>query len=416
MPKQPLTLILLHLFFITCINPVVLASTIRSTSGNIDFDSNNDTSSEMTLSSSGLGIGVSSPSANLHVSGNGIVSNDLIIGTTVNTSHSTLHINGTIGYSMQSVATGSNTINSSIVIADTSTGNIFLVLPAPDNTVGSMITIKRVSTSNDLHLSAGGGNIEGSGSSVFIGAGNLAYFTLINTGSGWTILNSSETIDTSAELASSNVFLWWKLNESSGSVATDGSSSGRGGNLSNNHSFSGNSYTATPLSPGLNLDDWDDTVASGNVTFPNSGYTYALWSKYNFSSTDTITFEPEIAGPAGFVWASGNSFIHKSAYHQLADNSYVTTQLSSTLSANTWHHVAVTWNGSTVSLYLDGSLESGNSAGSWTGNAVSSSNVELTNPGLSENDVYYTDDLRVYDYALTPDEVLILYGTGNPSP
>jgi hypothetical protein len=82
---------------------LLFASSIKSTTGNINFDSNNNESNEMQLNSNGLGINVSDPSANLHVGGNGIISNQMTIGTTVNTSNSTLHINGTIGYSVDSI-------------------------------------------------------------------------------------------------------------------------------------------------------------------------------------------------------------------------------------------------------------------------------------------------------------------------
>ncbi len=369
----------------------------------------------MSISADGLGIGTSSPAANLHVSGNGIVSNKLVVGDTTNTSSSTLHIAGTLGFSVQSLTAGSNVIDRSVVLADSSSGNVFLILPAPDSTVGSVITIKRVSTLNEINLSGGGGNIEGSTSVINIGAGNLSYITLVNTGTGWTFLNTSEPIDTSSELAGSNVFLWWALNETSGNSVNDSSNSGRGANLTNDLLFSGNSVTG-PLNGALHIDEWNDTVLSDNLTYPDKGYTYALWSKYSRGSEDDITFQPEISGPAGFVWASSNAFIHKSAYHQLSDNTYVTTQLTSTLSANTWYHMAVTWNGGNVSLYLNGNLQSGNAAASWSGNVVATSNVELTNPGLVETDQYYADDLRVYDYALKAEEVLILYGTGNPNP
>jgi len=131
---------------------------------------------------------------------------------------------------------------------------------------------------------------------------------------------------------------------------------------------------------------------------------------------DTITHEPDVSGAAGFVWASGNDFLHKAAYHQLSDNTYVTTSLPVSLSANTWYHLAVTWNGGNVSLYLNGDYQSGNTASSWSANVSSSANVKLTNPGLVESNQYYADDLHIFNYALSAEKIKVLYGTGNPSP
>jgi hypothetical protein len=121
---------------------------IRSITGNIHFDSNNDSTNEMTLNQNGLGIGVSSPSANLHVTGNTIISDSLTIGSTVNTSKSTLHINGTLAYDLQNVSTGNTTVTSSIVLADSSSGNITLGLPILSESFVQQIKIKRIILQN----------------------------------------------------------------------------------------------------------------------------------------------------------------------------------------------------------------------------------------------------------------------------
>ena len=52
---------------------------VKGDSGTIRFDSNSDRNPEMILNSTGLGIGIT-PTANLHVSSNAILSGDLKIG------------------------------------------------------------------------------------------------------------------------------------------------------------------------------------------------------------------------------------------------------------------------------------------------------------------------------------------------
>lgn len=385
--------------------------------GDVDFDVDNDDSPEMTLTENGLGIGTSSPGANLQVNGNAIITGDLVVGGTNNISNSNLHINGTIGYSIQSVAAGGNAVTStSMVLADTSTGNVTLQLPDAQSNANLVLTIKRTSDQNTLFLAGGGNYIEGYSTMRFL-SGNYTSITLVNNGSDWHILdyNNDDLADQLDEVSTDNLVLWWKLDETSGNIVTDYSSAANlSGNLSNSHLFSGNTVTGV-LGSALTLDDAEDTVihvASSNLDYQS--YSYSIWSKYTANSTDTIVTEPDITGRAGFVWASGNSFYHMAAYHQLASGNYVSTniQSTSTLSANTWYHIAVTWNSSTdnLQLYLNGSLESGNIADSWR----AGSNIVLTNPGTHLTSEITHDELRFFNSALEPGDVEALYYSGSP--
>ena len=73
------------------ISPLFLNADIKSTSGEIEFDVQSDQQAELTLNSTGLGIGTS-PSGNLHVNGNSILSDQVYIGEA--TGSSNLNING----------------------------------------------------------------------------------------------------------------------------------------------------------------------------------------------------------------------------------------------------------------------------------------------------------------------------------
>jgi hypothetical protein len=237
-------------------------------------------------------------------------------------------------------------------------------------------------------------------------SGNLTAVTFVNTGSSWVTLSSSEELNTD-EIASSNLILLWSLDEISGNVIADGSSYSHGGNLTNNHSFSGNSV-AGPISNALHLDDELDTALYDDGSLSSNAYTYMLWSKYHTGSTESFPYKPHTTGKAGFVWASGNSFFHKSAFHMLSNGNYVSTKLTSELTANTWHHIAVSWDGSTVSLYLDGYLESGNTAATWS----AASNIEVTNPGLTADYQSYADDIRFYNKSLNAFEIYAMFALG----
>jgi hypothetical protein len=209
---------------------------------------------------------------------------------------------------------------------------------------------------------------------------------------------------------SDNLFLWWALDETSGTTASDSSTQGRTGSLSNGQIFSGNSVSAA-VGTGLLLDEYLDYASAAALTLASgNGYAYSLWAKYNWGSEDSLDTEPVIEGTAGFVWASGNLFYHKSAYHQLTDTSYVTTPMTGTLSANTWYHIAATYNGNTISLYLDGVFQSSNTAISW----ANTSEVRLTNPGVQTSGNSSLDQLKFYNEPLSAVQIQSLYLEGSP--
>jgi hypothetical protein len=382
-------------------------ATVKSATGNIYFDANSDSTPELTLNSTGLGIGIS-PAANLHVAaGNTLISDSLIVGGTSNPSSSNLHIHGTMGLLPDTFGAGGNAIARSLVLADTSAGNVTLILPDISSSVGSLIVVKRTSLLNQLFISGAGNTIDASSTLAFM-AGNLTSLTLFNGGSSWYLMSLSKN-ENPVETAASNLFLWWKLDESSGNTISDSSGLSRSGVLTHDHTFDDDSYEGAAATA-LHLDDPDDEglYSGGNIS--SAAYSYALWAKYSAASSDTIRYEPEIEGTAGFVWASGNALFHKSAYHQISGGSYVTTALTSELSADTWYHSAVTWTGSLLSLSLNGVSQSGNTAASWTG----ASNISLTNPGTTYDNELSSDDLRFFDTALSEDEIRSLFYAGNP--
>lgn len=379
---------------------------VTGTSGNIVFDIDDNGTGEAILDGTGLGIGTLTPDANLHVMGNAITTGTLVVGGNTNPGSDNLRIQGTISQGVQWVSAGTNNINSSIVLADTSSGNVDLYLPN-SLSLGTPITIKRTNTSNDVILRDSSANIE-SAITTTLGAGSLSYFKVFKTNDEWVILDGNDSI-TDVTVATANLFLWWGLNESSGNVSMDSSANGRSGNLTNELNFSGNT-TSGPMKTALAWTDSDATVLSEGHTLPTTGYTYALWSRYNLGSEDTLSIEPNIEGSAGFVWASGNALYHRSAYHEETSGNIISTQLNSTLSANTWYHIAVSWDGSALSLYLNGIYESGNTAVDWS----SGSNLEITNPGVNTSNEFAADDLRFFNKAISASEIRALYNAGNP--
>ena len=86
---------------------------------------------------------------------------------------------------------------------------------------------------------------------------------------------------------------------------------------------------------------------------------------------------------------------------------------ASSLTTGTWHHVVGTFDGTTISIYVDGALA--HSKDSSLGAILSSGafylGLEARNGGYFEGKL---DEVRVYHRALTDDEVLEHYHTTNP--
>jgi len=117
---------------------------VLSTTDQIKFDSNDNGQHEMVLDNTGLGIGINlTPTANLHVSGNSIISGQMSVGGS--TGQSNLNINGSLGFSSQDVSDNVILGGTSYIFADASSGNIILTLPASESYLGRVYVIKKVS-------------------------------------------------------------------------------------------------------------------------------------------------------------------------------------------------------------------------------------------------------------------------------
>lgn len=233
-------------------------ASISSTTGNIHFDINNTT--QMTLNSNGLGVGTSSPSSNLYVQGNTIISKTLSIGNT-NSSQSNLHIHGTLGYSLKKLSSSANVENYSYILADPATGgaNITLNLPYAGNVDGQIMTIKQISTGNSVTLQSPGSTIDGR--SLLVSTGNsMGHISLISSANQWFTLSSSSDWSQETIQSISGLSMWYDAADLDGDGTEEGSqesgySTATGGNIVQWSDKSGNNYHL-----------------SGNGTYPTPGY------------------------------------------------------------------------------------------------------------------------------------------------
>jgi hypothetical protein len=141
----------------------------------------------MIFNATGLGLG-SSPSTNLSVSGNGILSSSLSVGSSSQGS-ANLWLSGTLGVSYESATDNVTLGGHSLVFADSSSGNLTLTLPDATTMTGRLYKIKKIGASNNIQI-FGTPSIDGNGSVVLV-SGSRGYVKVMSNGTEWWALEMS---------------------------------------------------------------------------------------------------------------------------------------------------------------------------------------------------------------------------------
>ena len=195
---------------------------------------------------------------------------------------------------------------------------------------------------------------------------------------------------------------WWKFDETEGRNAGDSSTNNNVGTLVGNPQWQ---PSAGKIGGALVLDGFDDYVDCGNDSSLDitKQITVAAWVKMNDAGNSQ--FQPYITKgdyTYGLKHHSRNVIefdIYDDGFWQVAhfpvDSSF----------NDVWHHVAGTYDGNKLKLYVDGKLEVttayAGSIASGTYNLNIGSNSEAR--GRFYNGAI--DDLRVYNYALSEKEI-----------
>ncbi len=204
-----------------------------------------------------------------------------------------------------------------------------------------------------------------------------------------------------------NLRAHWKLNESSGTSASDSTGNGYTGTVTG---------TATWTSGMINncfSFNGSTKIEIGNLLGNPASLSVACW--VNITASDSAGAEAislgdyvvlrvhnvSDGGPTGSIYIGGSTWVNV-----ITTTSYVGTG---------WHHFVLTFDdsGNSVKLYIDGALAASNTTSSsivWTGLG---SATRIGRHGNTRTDLDLTglvDDARVYDYALSAAEILDLYG------
>lgn len=182
-----------RLFFLCLfINCYQLCADVISLSGEILFDVESDGQSEMILNQNGLGISTLNPSQSLDVQGNAIIGG-LTIGSSSSGS-SNLHLNGTYGFSLQSISSNATLGEHSIIHVDSSSDNVTVTLPYAGNVIGRQYIIKKTSSSNEVIVVPGPGDVlDQSFYNVLVSGAKGSIEVMSTATAQWYILSSTSS-------------------------------------------------------------------------------------------------------------------------------------------------------------------------------------------------------------------------------
>lgn len=198
---------------------------------------------------------------------------------------------------------------------------------------------------------------------------------------------------------------YWKLNEGSGTTASDSSGNGNTGTLTN-----GPTWTSGKLGGALSFDGVDDYVDAGNLNldWTNINFTAEAWASLNAGTPNNyrgIVGNRFGAGGANW-WTLGTPSANIIAVE------YTTGGLIQTNFAPVgagWNHYVVVKEGTTIKIYINGVFNTSGSIGA-------------TNIGGITNEfrvgIWYAysqiwngliDEVRIYNRALSAAEIAAIY-------
>jgi hypothetical protein len=196
---------------------------------------------------------------------------------------------------------------------------------------------------------------------------------------------------------------WWKFDESTGSTASDSSGNGNNGVLKGNPVWKpqgGKTGGAIELS---GKGDYVEISNEANFDI-NDQITVSAW----VNITDVPQEWTGIVTKGDSAWRLSTSFAKKVFHFGVSSQSYINGQ--TTVDSGQWHNVVCVYDGQKISIYVDGkpdviSMPLTVPIGTNDFPVCIGENIELKGRcfhGL-------IDDVRIYDYALSKNEVVELY-------
>ena len=205
----------------------------------------------------------------------------------------------------------------------------------------------------------------------------------------------------------------WKFDEGSGSTVYDSTDNNNDGTWSGN----GTHWATGKYGTAGQFNGTDDYVNAGNGASLNvtNAITVEAWIKMSAYHASTYSCPVSKANNIGTpVWARGYDFEVTNvggATFRLGNTVHNVGSSFGTVSLSTWYHLVGTWDGTTVRTYLNGVQVDSNV---FDGPIYTTKSLYLGNLDNNFDHPFngLIDDVRIYNYARTADEIRLDYNAG----
>ena len=210
----------------------------------------------------------------------------------------------------------------------------------------------------------------------------------------WSAQSSALNVATSG--CSTNLIGYWSFDETSGSTASDGSGNGNTGNLQGNATFA-----TGKIGNAISLDGTNSWIDIPNQSL-SGDFTIAAW--VNLSGT--VNNQDALVGQD--VWGQDINFAGQNL--RLYTGSGDAIVANSTVSLGTWTHCAITRSGSTLTVYINGTLDNTSTGftAPFTPQAIGRGAQGALTQGL-------IDEVYLYSNALNATDIQNLYNVTGSS-
>lgn len=215
---------------------------------------------------------------------------------------------------------------------------------------------------------------------------------------------------------------WWKFDECQGATINDSSGNGNTGTWSGASSGVTNLGTcAVPTgawyngangkrNASLSFDGSDDFITTTQSSSSNT-FTWNTWVYPTSVSSDQMFLGPYVAGgiSSAYYFRINSSKAFVSISTTVAQRTLAGNQ---TLSNNTWYLLTAVYDGTKLYLYVNGVLDATGSVLNETLNPWGIGRIGRWTDGDQRPFFGKLDDIRLYNYAMTPTQIKTLYSNG----